>query len=254
MALTVSPDAPWLRAVQLLPVITTMLSAVFATVLIRRYARRGGGPHLLWWTIGMVTYGIGTFTESWTSILGWHPTIFRLWYVTGAFLGGYPLAQGSIYLLARRRFANWSAIVVSSLIAIAAVLVALSPLDLAAVEGHRLSGRVLGWQWLRAFSPFINLYSLAFLAGGAFVSAWRYRRELALRDRYVGNILIAIGAVLPGIGGSFTRFGYVEVLYVTELLGLSLIYWGYRRCITAPAPAAAPAAAPTLAGFVVRAS
>ncbi len=47
------------------------------------------------------------------------------------------------------------------------------------------------------------------------------------RSRYVGNILIAVGALLPGIGGSFTRFGYVEVLYVTELVGLSLIFWGY---------------------------
>jgi hypothetical protein len=48
------------------------------------------------------------------------------------------------------------------------------------------------------------------------------------RTRFLGNILIAIGALLPGIGGSFTRFGYVEVLYVTELMGLALIYFGYH--------------------------
>jgi hypothetical protein len=34
---------------------------------------------------------------------------------------------------------------------------------------------------------------------------------------------------LPGIGGSFTRFGYTEVLYVTEFVGIILIYLGYRR-------------------------
>ena len=228
----------WHRAVLHLPVLTTLLSLTFAAVLCRRYAVKGGGSHLLWWAIGMITYGVGTFTESWTTIFGWHPVIFKLWYVAGAFLGGYPLAQGSIYLLARRRFADWSAAVVSALIVLASVLVAFSPLNVTAVEGHRLSGKVLEWQWLRAFSPFINLYSLAFLAGGAAVSAWRYRRETALRSRYVGNILIAIGAILPGIGGTFTRFGYVEVLYVTELLGLSFIFWGYRRCIVAPAPVA----------------
>jgi hypothetical protein len=49
-----------------------------------------------------------------------------------------------------------------------------------------------------------------------------------MRHRYHGNVLIAIGALLPGIGGSFTRFGHVEVLYVTEFLGILLIYWGYR--------------------------
>jgi hypothetical protein len=45
--------------------------------------------------------------------------------------------------------------------------------------------------------------------------------------RFLGNVYIAIGALLPGIGGSFTRFGYVEVLYVTELLGLFCMYVGY---------------------------
>jgi hypothetical protein len=41
-------------------------------------------------------------------------------------------------------------------------------------------------------------------------------------------VLIAIGGLLPGIGGSFTKFGHVEVRYVTELPGILLIYAGYR--------------------------
>jgi hypothetical protein len=61
-----------------------------------------------------------------------------------------------------------------------------------------------------------------------------------MRHRYHGNVLIAIGALLPGIGGSFTRFGHVEVLYVTEFLGILLIYWGYRLNV-AVAPQVAPA-------------
>jgi len=48
--------------------------------------------------------------------------------------------------------------------------------------------------------------------------------------------MIAVGALLPGIGGAATRAGYVEALYVTELLGLLLIYAGYRACILAPRP------------------
>jgi hypothetical protein len=49
-----------------------------------------------------------------------------------------------------------------------------------------------------------------------------------MSHRVIGNWLIAAGAILPGIGGSFTRFGHVEVLYVTELVGILLIYFGYR--------------------------
>jgi hypothetical protein len=46
--------------------------------------------------------------------------------------------------------------------------------------------------------------------------------------------LIAVGAILPGIGGAFTRFGHTEVLYVTELLGLLFIYAGYRLNVALP--------------------
>lgn len=211
-----------------LPALTTLCAAWFCWELFLRYRRKGGGPHLLWWGIGMATYGIGTLTEALTSFVGWQPLVFRFWYIAGAFLGGYPLAQGSIYLLMKRRFADWSAWIVCSLIAIASVLVFLTPLDVSLAEPHRLSGRVIEWTWIRAISPFFNLYAVLFLVGGAIVSAARFRTSPNLRHRYVGNILIAVGAILPGIGGAMTRAGYVEVLYVTELTGLLLIYAGYR--------------------------
>ena len=50
-------------------------------------------------------------------------------------------------------------------------------------------------------------------------------RSLTFSSR-VGNVSIAIGALLPGIGGTFPRFRHVEVLYVTEFVGLLLIYLG----------------------------
>ncbi|MCP3961079.1 MAG: hypothetical protein GY719_24805 [bacterium] len=214
-----------------LPIVTTFFAAFFAFVLLSRYRSKGGGPHLLWWGIGMVTYGIGTFTEAYTTLAGWDPFIFRCWYVAGAFLGGYPLAQGSIYLLMNRRFANASAWIVSGLIVLGGIFVFLSPLDASLAETHRLSGKVIEWSWIRLMTPFVNLYAVAFLAGGAALSAWKFFRQPELRNRYLGNILIATGAILPAIGGTATRFGYVEVLYVTELAGLLLIFAGYRKCV-----------------------
>jgi hypothetical protein len=93
---------------------------------------------------------------------------------------------------------------------------------------YRLTGRVFAWQWVRAFSPLLNLYAFVFLFGGAVYSAIQYFGKERGQTRFLGNIFIAIGALLPGIGGSFTRFGYVEVLYITELIGLVLIYFGYH--------------------------
>ena len=52
-----------------------------------------------------------------------------------------------------------------------------------------------------------------------------------MSHRVAGNALIAIGAILPGIGGGMSRAGYTEVLYIAELVGMILIYLGYKKCI-----------------------
>lgn len=176
----------------------------------------------------MALYGVGTITESATTLLGWRESLFRAWYISGALLGGAPLAQGTAYLMLSRRTAHLLTGLLLVAVAVGAVAVFLSPIRYESVETYRLSGRVLEWTWVRRVSPFINLYALTILAGGAVVSALRFRRRTETRHRYLGNVAIAVGAVLPGIGGTFTRLGHVEVLYVTELLGLALIWGGYR--------------------------
>jgi hypothetical protein len=220
-----------LSLVYWIPIATTIVAGFFSTIVLRRYRERGG-THLLWWGVGLVLYGVGTLTESLTTIFGWNEWVFRAWYVTGALCGGAPLAQGTVYLLMKRRTAHLLAAALVAAIVTGAVLVFLSPIDFSAVEAHRLSGKPLGWQQIRMLSPFINTYAAIFLIGGAIVSAFRYRSQPAKRHRYLGNIFIAAGAILPGIGGTFTRFGHVEVLYVTEFIGLLLIYAGFRLNIS----------------------
>jgi hypothetical protein len=92
----------------------------------------------------------------------------------------------------------------------------------------KLTGAVFEWKWVRYFSPFINIYAFIFLVGGAIWSAIKYYRAADKPARFKGNVFIAIGGLLPGIGGTFTRMGHVNVLFVTELIGLILIYVGYR--------------------------
>lgn len=137
------------------------------------------------------------------------------------------MAQGTVYLLLSRRTANRLTALLLLAVAFGAVCVLLSPIDRTLVEPARLSGRVFEWQWVRMVSPFINLYAVTFLVGGAFWSAWRYFRDRRSPARMWGNVAIAVGALLPGIGGTFTRFGHVEVLYVTELIGVLFVWLGY---------------------------
>jgi hypothetical protein len=215
-------------AVHFIPILTTLLAVPFSLEIYRRYRQHPDRLHLWWWAVGIATYGVGTFTESLTTLLGWREPVFRAWYISGALLGAAPLAQGTVYLLLPRKVAHALTGMLVAYVLVAAVAVCLSPIDYGAVEAHRLSGRVFGWQWVRAFSPLVNLYAVVFLIGGAVLSALRYSANPDTRHRMWANVLIAIGAILPGIGGTATRMGHVEVLYVTELIGLLLTWTGYR--------------------------
>jgi hypothetical protein len=211
-----------------IPIATTFIALIFAWIVFQRYRHKGKGAHLLWWAAGILMYGVGTFTEGFVTLFGWNETVFRAWYISGALLGGVPLAQGTVYLLMQRKTANRLTLILLPFIFVAAGFVLLTPLDYALVEAHRLSGKIIAWRWVRWFSPFINTYAFIFLVGGAVLSAYRFHKSRQTYHRFVGNVFIAIGALLPGIGGTFTRFGYTEVLYVTELAGIVLIYVGYR--------------------------
>lgn len=210
-----------------IPIITTLFSAYFLIEIIKHYRLRKTN-YLLWWAIGVATFGLGTLSESFHAIFGWDEVNLRFWYIIGALLGGFPLAQGSVYLLMPKWFGHLTTIAICSLIVVASYYVIKTPIEIPQDFDYRLTGAVFSWEWVRQFSPLINIYAFLFLFGGAIYSAASYYKVQGKRLYFKGNILIAIGALLPGIGGSFTRLGYVEVLFITELVGLIFIYLGYK--------------------------
>lgn len=219
------------QLVHYLPIVTTLLSALFCWILLERYFSRRTGPHLLWWAGGVMCYGLGTGLESAVTLLGNSPGLNKAWYIAGALLGGYPLAQGSVYLLLPRRTAHILSALTVPFILFFSLLVVLSPTDVDKLLSHKPGGAALGWPWIRAFTPLINLYALFFLMGGALLSAWRFSRNHSTGYRAVGNALIAFGALLPALGGGMAKWGAVEALYVGEFLGLLFIWAGYRCCV-----------------------
>jgi len=228
-----TPQVLW---VHYLPIATTLIAVAFSASLFRRYLARRP-PHLFWWAIGVAFYGLGTLIEASITLAGNSVLLTKAWYIAGAILGGYPLAQGSLYLSYPRRFANRLTSISLPFAALASLLVVLSPVLESALEPHRPSGAILAWRWVRLMTPFINSYAAFFLIGGALTSAWRYWRRGDAPHRAAGNALIACGALLPGIGGSMAKAGMVEALYVGEFIGLILIWIGERVCGWRPAPA-----------------
>jgi hypothetical protein len=230
--------------VHYLPIATTLISAVFSAILLRRYVVRRSGPHLLWWGWGIAVYGLGTAFEAAITLFGNSVFLTKGWYIAGALLGGYPLAQGSVYLLYPRRIAHLLSSVTVPFIAMASILVVLSPVVAGALEPHRPTGAILGWWWIRALTPFINIYAVVFLIGGAIFSAVKFakRTDPGAGYRAAGNALIAFGAILPGIGGSLAKTGLTEALYVGEFVGLLFIWAGFSTATRASVAALKPAA------------
>lgn len=212
-----------------IPILTTLISAAFSLSLFRRYRERRT-PQYLWWAVGIAFYGLGTLIESAITLSGNSVFLNKAWYIAGALWGGYPLAQGSLYLSYSRRFANRMTAVSLPFVVAASVLVCLSPVIEASLQPHRPSGAILGWSWIRLLSPFINLYAVIFLIGGAALSAWHYWQRGDSGHRAAGNSLIAFGALLPGVGGAMAKAGIVEALYIGEFLGIILIWIGERLC------------------------
>ena len=219
-----------LHPVHYLPILTTLFSVYFLIDIGGRYLKKGG-RHLMWWAIGVFTYGLGTFLEGFITLFGNSVFLNKAWYVAGAILGGYPLAQGSVYLHFSRRTANILTAITLPFIIASGLLVFLSPVNEGLLESFRPSGASLEWQWVRLLTPLINTYSAIFLIGSAFYSAIRYAKVENGKNRAIGNALITVGALLPGIGGGMAKAGMVEALYVGEFVGIILIYIGYRVCL-----------------------
>jgi hypothetical protein len=206
--------------IQKLPIATTVIAFAFAVALFQHWRKRKEATHLAWWTLGMILYGAGTLTESAHALLGWKEWIFRTWYICGALLGAAPLAQGTVYLLLRKKTADDLSLILLIAIVAGSICVLVSPIDYAKVDASRLTGSVFKWQWVRWFSPFINLYALVFLAGGAIYSAWRYGKQQSSASRCAGNVLI------EGIVGVHhaTAFRFAEVFMAGTGSGLSQSY------------------------------
>jgi vacuolar-type H+-ATPase subunit I/STV1 len=219
-----------------LPFTSAIISLVFAFLLFRRYVVRRG-LHLLLWGIGMILYGTGGFCEGYYGAFGWNPFIFRLWYLAGAILVAAWLGQGTVYLLAKRRWAHVLMAVLALGSLFAAFLVFTAELDPSLMTtsvhtGSELSGHAIVASGVRSLTPIFNLYGTVTLVGGALYSAWIFWRKRVLLHRTIGNILIAVGAILPAFGGTFSRMGLPGALYISELLGAILLFIGFLRATT----------------------
>lgn len=223
-----------------IPYLSTLVTFVFAIAVFRRYLLRHG-TYLLIWTFGLLWFGIGTLGEILLG-LAFNGLVMKLWYLSGAMLTAAWLGQGTIHLLVHRRGIAWTLTGLLAAVSIlAAVLVLQAPLTTLA-SGYQVSQPIssqyqdiLTRSSLTIFlTILLNIYGTLILVGGAIYSAYIFWRKHILFNRMIGNILIAVGALAPAIGGSFVRAGMAGGLYLTELVGVVLMYIGFLKATSSP--------------------
>jgi hypothetical protein len=228
-----------------LPFLSTLVTFAFATAVFVRYLRRRG-PHLLMWTIGLVFFGIGTLAEV-VLAFSFNGLVLKLWYLSGAMLTAAWLGQGSVHLLIRRRAVAWTLTGILAAISLLAAALVLSAPFTSAASSYSVS-QAISSQYKDiltrgggtiALTIILNIYGTLALVGGAIYSAIIFFRKHVLVNRMIGNVLIAIGALAPAMAGSFVNMGLPDILYLSELIGVVLMYVGFIQSTTVPVREAA---------------
>ena len=93
-----------------------------------------------------------------------------------------------------------------------------------------LSGEAMPWG-VRLMIPFFNAFGTVVLVGGVIYSAWVFWKRWLMPNWVVFNVLIAVGVILPALGGTLVRFGVssstAHALFI--LLGVVVIFIGFLR-------------------------
>jgi hypothetical protein len=97
----------------LLPLASTGLSFLFAALVLEQWWQRRH-PFQLVWGIGLLFYGIATSTEFLGGAFGWNVTLYRVWYLVGAFFVAAYLGAGTIYLLSKTTFGYFAAFAIAA--------------------------------------------------------------------------------------------------------------------------------------------
>jgi len=225
-----------------IPYLSTIVTFIFVVTVYNRYRQRGGA-HLLLWAIGLLLYGLGTLSEVILS-LTFSALVLKIWYLTGAMLTAAWLGMGTVHLLIRKGSAakviTWGLAAVSVL---AFFLVMFAPVmssnyDIASPASEQYKEIFVRSGLMILFTILLNIYGTITLVGGAIYSAFLFWRKKVLANRMFGNILIAAGALSPAMGGSLLKAGYADMLYLSEFVGVILMFIGFNMATSGRSEAA----------------
>ena len=182
-------------------------------------------PERITWAVAFIIFALAAASEVIGAMLGWSPFLARTYYLCGAVLVVGVLALGELYLLFPGKLPSFTTGLALLVAALAATVVWSAPIDQQRLQTE-------GWHAIErgplliALAVALNAGGTAILAGGALFSAWAMRGKPELRRRAAGCLLIAIGTLTVASGGTLTRLGRPEFLYLAMSAGIAIIFSG----------------------------
>jgi hypothetical protein len=217
-----------------LSLLAALLAAAFAAVVFARWWR-SRRPAFLAWAAGLAVFAIAAGAQAVGEHSGFTPASFRVFYLFGGVLGVAFLGLGTIHLLAPPRVARGCTVGLLVLSGIAAVIVAVVPVDAARLQdGPGFLGEAIGGRAavpLRILAALLNIAGTLALVGGSGWSAYRFWRDGAGVDRVLCNVLLTAGALVIAAGLSAARLSSaaasLRVLGAYEAVGISMMFAGF---------------------------
>jgi hypothetical protein len=226
------------------PLVAAVVAFVFAALLARQYVERRR-PFQLLWAIALLMYAVASLAVTIGALNGWSRLSFELYWVFGAVLNVPFLAAGELQLLIRNRTVELVLdVVLVFLVAYSISVAREAAYDALSLTQHLPSGKDVFGAGTPAhrLPQWISIPSYLILVVGVLWSAWRMRGRPELKDRFLGTLLIAVGAtIIAGFGSTFAALGTLPLFSMSLLGGIVVMFWGFLRA-SKPTPAPAPAA------------
>lgn len=193
----------------------TVISAVFACLVFRQWLSRRKAYQLAW-GLGLALFTVAALSQFLAEAYGWSDGIYRLYYYVSAPLVAV-LGVGSAFLVNRKLGVAFALYTVVLGIGFAWVVFT-APVNAAALRQSIPAGTGFPGS-VRIWSPLFTIPGSILLIGIALLSYWR--------SRLAFNLAIAAGAIVAAGSGSLASLNVTWVLYIGELVGIALMFWGF---------------------------
>lgn len=226
----------------ILPILSALVSAVFAVMVLRQYALRRR-PYQLAWGVALVFFVIGSLSELAAATNGWTPLNAKAYYLFGGMLLVGYLALGTTYLTFSPTVAKVALVIMLALTAIGSFIMITAEIDTGIINSAIAAGN--HWEWkqvvpapARVIAILLNSVGSLVIIGGALYSGimvWRKRHD---SQRLIANVVIALGALIVAGGGTLGGILGLGQQYISagQTPGITVMFIGFLLASRTPRP------------------